>query len=117
MENKQEKDLAKEMLQEGYDESREFAESTDLYGLVLDTSVAIGKLREELGLSQQGLAEKAGIAQSTVGRIETGSTTPTLKVLSKMATATKKKVVIKFVDREESMDVGCGFVPWRDSDS
>ena len=40
--------------------------------------------REQLGLSQRQLAEAAGVPQSTIGRIETGRTSPSLSMLAKI---------------------------------
>lgn len=40
----------------------------------------IATARRKVGLSQAQLAEKVGVARSTVARIETGATTPTLDV-------------------------------------
>jgi HTH-type transcriptional regulator/antitoxin HipB len=43
--------------------------------------------REELGLSQQQLAERAGMTQAGVARHEAGGTTPTIPVLGRLASA------------------------------
>ncbi|NHL85625.1 XRE family transcriptional regulator [Lactobacillus helveticus] len=59
------------------------------------SSVALLKAREDAGLTQRELAEKAGVPQSTVARIERGNSTST-KTLSKLASAMNKtmKIVI-----------------------
>ncbi|MDH7577144.1 MAG: helix-turn-helix transcriptional regulator [Bacillota bacterium] len=44
-------------------------------------------LRMEQNLSQQELAKRAGLGQSTIHYIETGYKSPTLKVLRKLAAA------------------------------
>jgi transcriptional regulator with XRE-family HTH domain len=43
--------------------------------------------REELGLSQRQLAERAGMTQAGVARYEAGGTTPTIPVLGRLASA------------------------------
>jgi HTH-type transcriptional regulator / antitoxin HipB len=43
--------------------------------------------REELGLSQRQVAERAGMTQPGVARFEAGGTTPTLLLLERLATA------------------------------
>jgi predicted transcriptional regulator len=43
--------------------------------------------RHSAGLSQRGLAERAGIPQSTVGRIETGRLTPRFDTVERLLRA------------------------------
>ncbi len=57
------------------------------------SSVALLKAREDAGLTQRELAEKAGVPQSTVARIECGYSTST-KTLSKLANAMNKTMRI-----------------------
>lgn len=59
----------------------------------LESSVAIMKAREDSGLTQAQLAEKAGVPQSTVARIERGSSTST-RTLQKLAQAMGKTMKI-----------------------
>jgi predicted transcriptional regulator len=46
--------------------------------------------RKEAGLTQQELADKAGVRQETLSRIESGKHTPTLKTLKKIDKALGK---------------------------
>jgi HTH-type transcriptional regulator/antitoxin HipB len=48
---------------------------------------AVRARREELGLSQRQLAERAGMTQPGVARFEAGGTTPTLPLLERLASA------------------------------
>ncbi|WP_273061766.1 helix-turn-helix domain-containing protein [Colibacter massiliensis] len=48
---------------------------------------SIIKRRQELGISQRALAERCGIPQSSVARIETLKTTPKLDTLIKLMQA------------------------------
>lgn len=48
---------------------------------------AVRGRREELGLSQRQLAERAGMTQPGIARFEAGGTTPTIPVLERLATA------------------------------
>ncbi|MBW8037328.1 XRE family transcriptional regulator [Lactobacillus helveticus] len=57
------------------------------------SSVALLKAREDADLTQRELAEKAGVPQSTVARIECGYSTST-KTLSKLASAMNKTMRI-----------------------
>ena len=44
-------------------------------------------LRAARGLTQEGLAEKAGVAIETIQRLETGNSTPLSKTLQKLGEA------------------------------
>ena len=56
-------------------------------------SANIKKLRKEQGLSQEQLAQKAGITYSTLIKIESGlNKNPTLETLTKIAGAFKIKI-------------------------
>ena len=59
---------------------------------VADIVSSIIKRRQELGISQRTLAEKCGIPQSSVARIETLKTTPKLDTLVKMVQALGMKL-------------------------
>ncbi|MBO6115043.1 MAG: helix-turn-helix transcriptional regulator [Lachnospiraceae bacterium] len=53
--------------------------------------------RNELKLTQKQLAEKSGIRQSNISRIECGSCTPTLETIKALADAMGKQVQIKLI--------------------
>ncbi len=50
------------------------------------------KLRADRGMTQEALAEKAGISRVYLARLETGKQDPTLTTLLKLAKALKVKV-------------------------
>jgi transcriptional regulator with XRE-family HTH domain len=50
------------------------------------------QLRDERGLSQRMLAEKAGFSREYLARLETGRQDPTLSTLEKIAKALKVRV-------------------------
>ena len=52
--------------------------------------------RIKRGLSQSDLALKMGTSQSTVARLESGQSMPSLRTLSKFAHATNSELQIKF---------------------
>ena len=52
----------------------------------------IKALREKRGLSQQALADKAGLSRTYLARLETARQDPTLSTLEKLATALKVKL-------------------------
>jgi HTH-type transcriptional regulator / antitoxin HipB len=55
--------------------------------LRFELAEAVRSRREELGLSQRQLAERAGMTQPGVARFEAGGTTPTLPLLERLAIA------------------------------
>lgn len=55
--------------------------------LRFELAEAIRTRREELGLSQRQVAERAGMTQPGVARFEAGGTTPTLPLLERLAAA------------------------------
>lgn len=55
-------------------------------------SKKLKEARAESGLTQQQLAEKAGIPQSHVSRLENGQHSPSAKTIEKLATALAKPV-------------------------
>jgi transcriptional regulator with XRE-family HTH domain len=54
--------------------------------------VRLKKLRADRGMTQEALAEKAGISRVYIARLETGRQDPTLATLKKLAKALKVKV-------------------------
>ena len=50
-------------------------------------SERLGQLRKERGLTQQGLAELAGVHLTQIQRYESGAAQPTLEVMKKLAIA------------------------------
>jgi transcriptional regulator with XRE-family HTH domain len=48
-------------------------------------------------MSQKDLAEKAGIHQSSLARIERGNSSPSITTLAKLAKAFGKRVEVRFV--------------------
>ena len=52
-----------------------------------DLAVQLMELREKHGLTQSELAERCGIDQADISRIERGSTSPTARTLQRIADA------------------------------
>lgn len=62
----------------------------------LESAIVIAKAREAAGLTQRDLAEKSGVPQSTIARIEQGANT-SISTLCKIAFALNKQVKISLV--------------------
>ena len=74
---------------------QDFAEAYDREGRKLETAVALYHAREEAGLTQAELAQKAHTTQSTIARIERGDNVSFDK-LDDIARALGKKLVVEF---------------------
>lgn len=57
---------------------------------------AIIKARMEKGMTQTQIAKKMGTTQSSIARVEAGSTNPSLKFMQKLADALGARLEIKF---------------------
>jgi transcriptional regulator with XRE-family HTH domain len=70
------------------------AEAYAQASLTFELAEAVRTRREELGWSQRQLAERAGMTQPGVARFETGGTTPTLRLLERLADALGLKLSV-----------------------
>ncbi|RJV49422.1 helix-turn-helix transcriptional regulator [Veillonella sp. AF13-2] len=81
-----EKDINNPVLTENYLEEK----------AKLENALAVLKSREAEGLTQRDLAEKSGVPQSTIARIEKGANT-SLTTMCKIAFALDKQLKISLV--------------------
>ncbi|WP_414720699.1 helix-turn-helix transcriptional regulator [Streptomyces sp.] len=80
------KALRERRLAEGFTELAEVAEARREICMSMALAKAVYR-RTELGLTQAELAERAGLTQAKVSRIEGSGTVPTLPLLAKLAKA------------------------------
>jgi DNA-binding XRE family transcriptional regulator len=66
----------------------------ELLGEAYDIAMQLVALREARGLTQAQLAERCGIAQADISRIERGSTNPTVKTLQRIVEALDGRVAL-----------------------
>ena len=57
----------------------------------------IREMRKEKGLTQKQLADKTGIAQSDISKLETGNANPSLKTLQRLASGMGMVLRIEFL--------------------
>lgn len=76
--------------------SPQFAAEFEKEKQKLNVAIAVAQLRDELGMTQRELAEKAGKPQSTIARIENGSMNVSFNILYEIATSVGKEVKIEF---------------------
>ncbi|MGW7071465.1 helix-turn-helix domain-containing protein [Streptomyces sp. NPDC054855] len=95
--------LARERkLREGHAESPEAEADRAEIRLAMAFAKAVYDRRKELGLSQTQLAERAGLTQAKISRIEGADAVPTLPLLRRVATAMNASLNIALdADHEE----------------
>ncbi|MEV6098154.1 helix-turn-helix transcriptional regulator [Nocardia sp. NPDC051981] len=64
--------------------------------MAIEFANAIRERRLELGLSQTQLAQRAGLRQPEVSRLESGGGTPTIGMLERLAHALELRFVARF---------------------
>lgn len=74
-----------------------FAEEWKRLAPTYDIVRAIIETRTECNLTQKELAERCGLKQNTISRLESGGTSPTLKTLQRLAAGMGKRLEIRFV--------------------
>ncbi|MEW9124428.1 MAG: helix-turn-helix transcriptional regulator, partial [Thermotaleaceae bacterium] len=71
------------------------------YDIEAELCDLITNTRNQLGITQKQLAEKSGVSQANISKIENGSYKPSIPVLKRIADGLGKRLVIEFADREE----------------
>lgn len=72
------------------------AAAYDAVRIPFELGEAVRDRREELGLTQAQLAERAGLKQPAVARFEAGGTMPTIPMLERLATALELRLNVEF---------------------
>ncbi len=78
-------------------ENPEFRKEWDSHELEHQLIMMLMKEREAQHLTQTELAERTGIRQSNISRIEKGQASPTLNTLSRIARGLGKELQVRFV--------------------
>jgi len=71
------------------------------YNIYAELSQLITSTRNSLDITQKQLAEKSGVSQSNISKIENGSYRPSVATLKKIADALGKRLVIDFLNWED----------------
>lgn len=87
---------------DGYIQARakkdaEFKKAYDELRPERDLQIAIITARMECGFTQQQLAQKTGIPQSDISRIENGTYNPSVRTLQRLATGLNRRIKIELV--------------------
>ncbi len=62
---------------------------------------ALLNAREASGLTQKDLAERTGIAQGDISKLETGNANPSLRTLQRLAAGMGMKLQLEFVPKNQ----------------
>lgn len=73
------------------------------YDVLKEVRETIVEIRKSKGISQKDLAEKTGIPQANISKIENGRYTPSVPVLKRIADGLEKRLTIEFVDEAEEI--------------
>ena len=76
---------------------KDLKDTVEGYDPVYELRKKILLLRLDKGLSQEELADKAGMKQSVISRIENGESEPRIETVNRIARALDKKVKIDLV--------------------
>ncbi len=66
----------------------------DVFEQAYDIAMQVVRLREGLGLTQAELAERCGVDQGDISRIERGSVSPTARTLQRSAEALETRLLL-----------------------
>lgn len=73
--------------------------------LLMETGINLMKAREKMGITQKELAERTGIYQADISKIERGIANPSLKVLNRLADGMNMKLNLTFVSIRENEEI------------
>ncbi|MDR2712592.1 MAG: helix-turn-helix transcriptional regulator [Clostridiales bacterium] len=73
----------------------------DDYDIEEEVCQLIISTRNALGITQNHLAEKSGVSQANISRIEKGNYHPSIAVLKRIADGLGKRLIIEFAERDE----------------
>jgi len=71
------------------------------YDIYAEICQLVTDSRNTLGITQKQLADKSGVSQSNISKIENGTYRPSIAILKKITDAMGKRLVIDFIDQEE----------------
>lgn len=82
--------LISKLIQEDIENNPELESLYKEQGENLEFAMRLVELRKEIGCSQNQLAQKLEVPQTTIENIENGDTRPTMSLLKSIANVTKK---------------------------
>ncbi len=83
-------------------ENPEFAKEYEAIQPEMDVVRAIVEARSSLNLTQKELAEKTGINQADISKLENGTRNPTVNLLKRLADGMGMALKIEFVPKQKA---------------
>jgi DNA-binding XRE family transcriptional regulator len=78
--------------------NKSFKEAYEHYSNTLSVGILIREVRKKSGFSQKEFANRMGVSQQVISRLEKGEVdNPTIDTLSKIADVAGKRLVVEFV--------------------
>ena len=71
------------------------------YDIEAEVCELIVRTRTQLGITQKQLAERSGVSQANISKIENGSYRPSIPIIKRIADGLGKRLIIEFADHEE----------------
>ena len=71
------------------------------YDIYAEICQLVTDYRNVLGITQKQLADKSGVSQSNISKIENGTYRPSIATLKKITDAMGKRLVVDFADEED----------------
>jgi len=71
------------------------------YDIEAELCELIVTTRTQLGITQKQLAEKSGVSQANISKIENGTYRPSIPILKRIADGLGRRLIIEFADYEE----------------
>jgi len=85
-------------------ESTESEEVHEEYDVFEEIRIQIIKARDDLNMTQKELAQKAGLTQANISKIEQGISHPTIDTLRKIANGLGKRLIVRMENPEGVID-------------
>jgi DNA-binding XRE family transcriptional regulator len=75
------------------------------YNVFEEIQRQVSQTRAQVGMTQTELANKAGLTQANISRIEKGLSHPTVETLLKIATGMGKRLTVRLEDLDEEVEL------------
>lgn len=89
-------------------QNEEFRQAFEAIQPEMDVIRAVVDARASLNLTQKELAERSGINQADISKIENGTRNPSLNLLKRLADAMGMALKIEFIPKQQSSALSAG---------
>lgn len=93
--------MLEEKLKDAIIEDSDSDDGLSEYDVLAEIRDEMIKIRKAEGISQKLLAERTGISQANISKIENGLYEPSVSVLKRIADGLGRRLSVRFLDEEE----------------